>query len=139
MRSDDSLADHAQLDIHEVAQRLTISRDPELHPSAHSRLIETLQQLGLGPIHLIGHDVSMMVGYAYASAFPREVKRLVLMEAGLPALGLEKPHVADKYPRMYYPPLFEAPNGLAEAFSARREKMLVSHSIRQQAYDTEAI
>ena len=40
MRADDVLADQAQVDIHEVAQRITVFRDPELHPSAHSRLAE---------------------------------------------------------------------------------------------------
>ncbi len=76
---------------------------------------QLVKQLGLGPINLISHDVGMMVGYAYAAAFPKDVKRLVLMEAALPGLGLEKLYDADKYPRMYHLPLFEAPNGLAEA------------------------
>ena len=61
---------------------------------------ELIHQLGLGPINLVSHDVGMMVGYAYASAYPSEVKRLVLMEAALPGLGLEKLYAADKYPRM---------------------------------------
>jgi hypothetical protein len=51
MRSDDALADHAQIDIHEVAQRITVFRDPELHPSAHSRLMEMFAEVGI-PIHL---------------------------------------------------------------------------------------
>ena len=68
---------------------------------------QLVHQLGLGPINLVSHDVGMMVGYAYASAYPSEVKRLVLMEAALPGLGLEKLYDADKYPRMYHLPLFE--------------------------------
>ena len=51
MRSDDVLADRAQLDIHEVAERITIFRDPELHPSAHTRLVEMFKEVGI-PIHL---------------------------------------------------------------------------------------
>ena len=47
---------------------------------------QLVKQLGLGPINLISHDVGMMVGYAYAAAFPKDVKRLVLMEAALPGL-----------------------------------------------------
>ncbi len=96
------------------------------------RLVEHLQ---LGPINLVGHDVGMMVGYAYAATFPGEVRRLVLMEAALPGLGLEALYDAIRYPRMYHLPLFDAPNGLAEALIAGREKMFVSHFMRQQTYD----
>ncbi len=100
---------------------------------------QLVHQLKLGSIHLVSHDVGMMVGYAYASAYPSEVKRLVLMEAALPGLGLEKLYDADKYPRMYHLPLFEAPNGLAEALITGREKMFVRHFMRQQAYNTAAL
>ena len=100
---------------------------------------QLIQQLGLGPINLVSHDVGMMVGYAYASMYPSEVKRLVLMEAALPGFGLEKLYDADRYPRMYHLPLFEAPNGLAEALIAGREKMFVRHFMRQQAYNTAAL
>jgi pimeloyl-ACP methyl ester carboxylesterase len=97
---------------------------------------QLVHQLGLGPINLVGHDVGMMVAYAYASIFPSAVKRLVLMEAALPGLGLEKLYDANKYPRMYHLSLFEAPNGLAEALITGREGMFVRHFMRQQAYDT---
>ena len=40
MRADDPLAANNQLDIHEVAPRIKILRNPELHPAAHSRLVE---------------------------------------------------------------------------------------------------
>ena len=91
--------------------------------------------LRLGPINLVSHDVGMMVGYAYACAYPAQVRRLVLMEAALPGLGLEALYDAIKYPRMYHLPLFDAPNGLAEALITGREKMFVSHFMRQQTYD----
>ena len=63
---------------------------------------------------------------------------MVLMEAALPGLGLEKLYDVDKSPRMYHLPLFEAPNGLAEALITGREKMFVRHFMRQQAYNTAA-
>ncbi len=96
------------------------------------RLVEHLR---LGAINLVSHDVGMMVGYAYACAYPTQVRRLVLMEAALPGLGLEALYDAIRYPRMYHLPLFDAPNGLAEALIAGREKMFVSHFMRQQTYD----
>ena len=96
---------------------------------------ELVRHLGLGPVNLVAHDVGMMVGYAYACAYPAEVRRLVLMEATLPGLGLEELYDAAKYPRMYHLPLFEAPNGLAEALITGRERMFVEHFMRQQTYD----
>ncbi len=98
-----------------------------------------VRQLGFERIHLVSHDVGMMVGYAYACAYPETVRRLVLMEAALPGLGLEEMYDAAKYPRMYHLPLFEAPNGLAEALIAGRERMFVDHFMRQQAYAEDAI
>ena len=38
-------------------------------------------------IRLVGHDIGLMVAYAYAAQYPDEVERLVLMEAFLPGVG----------------------------------------------------
>src|SRR3978361_171401 len=38
-------------------------------------------------IRLVGHDIGLMVAYAYAAQYPGEVDRLVLMEAFLPGVG----------------------------------------------------
>ena len=80
-----------------------------------------------------------MVAYAYASLYPAEVRRLALTEAALAGLGLEDLFDAAKHPRMFHLPLFEAPNGLAEALIAGRERLFVAHMMRQQAYDTTAL
>ena len=99
-----------------------------------SDIHELVNQLDLGPVNLVAHDVGMMVGYAYACAYPDEVRRLVLMEAALPGLGLEDLYDAAKYPRMYHLPLFDAPNSLAESLISGREQMFVDHFMRQQTY-----
>ena len=108
-------------------------------PTVAEDVHQLVHHLGLGPINPFSHDVGMMVGHAYACAYSSEVKRLMLMEAALPELGLEKLYDADKYPRMYHLPLLEAPNGLAEALIAGREAMFVRHFLRQQAYNTAAL
>ena len=100
---------------------------------------QLVQLLGLRPVNVVGHDVGMMVAYAYASLYPAEVKRLALMEAALAGFGLEALYDAAKTPRMFHLPLFEAPNGLAEALITGREKLFVSHMMRQQAYNTTAL
>jgi pimeloyl-ACP methyl ester carboxylesterase len=38
-------------------------------------------------IRLVGHDIGLMVAYAYAAQYPDEVDRIVLMEAFLPGVG----------------------------------------------------
>jgi pimeloyl-ACP methyl ester carboxylesterase len=38
-------------------------------------------------IRLVGHDIGLMVAYAYAAQYPDAVDRLVLMEAFLPGVG----------------------------------------------------
>jgi pimeloyl-ACP methyl ester carboxylesterase len=38
-------------------------------------------------IRLVGHDIGLMVAYAYAAQYPGEVDRVVLMEAFLPGVG----------------------------------------------------
>jgi pimeloyl-ACP methyl ester carboxylesterase len=43
--------------------------------------------LGFEQIGLAGHDIGLMVAYAYAAQYPAQVKRLVLMDAFLPGVG----------------------------------------------------
>jgi len=43
--------------------------------------------LGHSPIAIAGHDIGLMVAYAYAAQFPREVTRIALMDAFLPGVG----------------------------------------------------
>jgi DNA-binding transcriptional LysR family regulator len=47
MRTDDVLAERAQLDIREIAARITVFRDPEQYPSAHARLVEMFTEAGV--------------------------------------------------------------------------------------------
>jgi pimeloyl-ACP methyl ester carboxylesterase len=46
-----------------------------------------VKSLGYSKIRLVGHDIGLMVAYAYAAQYPDEVERLVLMEAFLPGVG----------------------------------------------------
>ncbi len=46
-----------------------------------------LQALKIDRIRLVGHDIGLMVAYAYAAQYPAEVERLVLMDAFLPGVG----------------------------------------------------
>ena len=46
-----------------------------------------MDSLGDKRIELVGHDIGLMVAYAYAAQYPDEVERIVLMDAFLPGVG----------------------------------------------------
>ena len=46
-----------------------------------------MNDLGYKRVALVGHDIGLMVAYAYAAQYPTEVKRIVLMDAFLPGVG----------------------------------------------------
>ena len=46
-----------------------------------------VKSLNYDRIRLVGHDIGLMVAYAYAAQYPSEIDRLVLMEAFLPGVG----------------------------------------------------
>jgi pimeloyl-ACP methyl ester carboxylesterase len=47
---------------------------------------ELVKKLGFNNINLAGHDIGLMVAYAYAAQFPAEVKKVALMDALLPGI-----------------------------------------------------
>ena len=48
---------------------------------------ELVKSLGFQKIDLAGHDIGLMVAYAYAAQYPNEVEKLALLEAPIPGIG----------------------------------------------------
>jgi len=48
---------------------------------------DLMTSLGFKRASVVGHDIGLMVAYAYAAQFPQETERLVLMDAFLPGIG----------------------------------------------------
>jgi pimeloyl-ACP methyl ester carboxylesterase len=48
---------------------------------------ELVHQLGFQNEAIVGHDIGLMVAYAYAAQYPKEVNKIVLMDAFLPGVG----------------------------------------------------
>lgn len=48
---------------------------------------ELVKSLGYRQINLVGHDIGLMVAYAYAAQYPNEVEKLALLEAPIPGIG----------------------------------------------------
>ena len=55
--------------------------------SAAVRIHELVKSLGVQKAEVVGHDIGLMVAYAYAAQFPTEVTKLVLMDAFLPGVA----------------------------------------------------
>lgn len=55
--------------------------------SAAVRIHDLAKSLGVQKAEVVGHDIGLMVAYAYAAQFPAEVTKLVLMDAFLPGVN----------------------------------------------------
>ena len=55
--------------------------------SAAIRIHDLTKSLGIQNAEVVGHDIGLMVAYAYAAQFPTEVTKLVLMDAFLPGVS----------------------------------------------------
>lgn len=58
---------------------------------------DLVKSLGYQKINLVGHDIGLMVAYAYAAQYPNEVEKLALLEAPIPGIG-------DIWPKIYTTP-----------------------------------
>jgi pimeloyl-ACP methyl ester carboxylesterase len=55
--------------------------------TAAIRIHDLARSLGIQKAEVVGHDIGLMVAYAYAAQFPDEVSKLVLMDAFLPGVA----------------------------------------------------
>ena len=51
-----------------------------------SRIHQLVRSLGVEKARVVGHDIGLMVAYAYATQFPAETEKLVVMDAFLPGV-----------------------------------------------------
>jgi pimeloyl-ACP methyl ester carboxylesterase len=54
--------------------------------TAAIRIHALARSLGVEKAEVVGHDIGLMVAYAYAAQFPTEVQKLVVMDAFLPGV-----------------------------------------------------
>jgi len=64
-----------------------IPRDGSDMKTAAVRIHALVKSLGVEKARVVGHDIGLMVAYAYAAQFPAEVEKLVLMDAFLPGVA----------------------------------------------------
>jgi pimeloyl-ACP methyl ester carboxylesterase len=64
----------------------SIPSDGESLKTAAIQIHELVRSLGISKARVVGHDIGLMVAYAYAAQFPSEVEKLVVMDAFLPGV-----------------------------------------------------
>ena len=55
--------------------------------TAAIRIHELAKKLGVTKARVVGHDIGLMVAYAYAAQFPSETEKLIVMDAFLPGVA----------------------------------------------------
>ena len=90
--------------------------------TAAYRVHALVRSLGVEKARVVGHDIGLMVAYAYAALFPAEVEKLVVMDAFLPGVvGWEA--VYDD-PRLWH---FRFTGPTPEALVRGRERTYLEH------------
>jgi DNA-binding transcriptional LysR family regulator len=84
MRTDDALARTPEVSISNLSANLKIFRDPEIHPTAHDRLVEMLMEAGIDPeascLAATPADIQWMVRAGYGVAL---VDQRTVLDSGL--------------------------------------------------------
>ena len=86
------------------------------------RIHALAKALGVSKARVVGHDIGLMVAYAYAAQFPSETERLVLMDAFLP--GVEGWEAVYNSPAIWH---FRFYGPTPEALVKGRERTFFEH------------
>jgi pimeloyl-ACP methyl ester carboxylesterase len=97
---------------------------------------QLVQQLGYQRIFLVGHDIGLMVAYAYAAAHPVDVRRLVLLDAPIPGTKVFDEFVSSERAWHF---AFHSVQNLPESLVAGRERTYLTEGFyRAQSYNPAA-
>ena len=86
------------------------------------RVHAAVRSLGFSKVRVVGHDIGLMVAYAYAAMYPQEVEKLVLMDAFLP--GVDGWEAVYNNPGIWH---FRFYGATPEALVAGRERTYFEH------------
>ncbi len=90
--------------------------------SAAIRIHALARSLGVEHARVVGHDIGLMVAYAYAAQFPAETDKLVLMDAFLP--GVKDWEIVFDNPKIWH---FRFNGPTPEALVRGRERIYFEH------------
>jgi pimeloyl-ACP methyl ester carboxylesterase len=86
--------------------------------SAATTIHALARKLGIEKARVVGHDIGLMVAYAYAAQFPSETEKLIVMDAFLP--GVEGGDAVYNNPNLWH---FRFHGPTPEALVRGRERM----------------
>jgi pimeloyl-ACP methyl ester carboxylesterase len=98
--------------------------------TAAVRMHALVQSLGITKARVVGHDIGLMVAYAYTAQFPAEVEKLVVMDAFIP--GVDGWELAYNDPHTWH---FRFSGPTPEALVQGREKIYFSYFWNDLAAD----
>jgi pimeloyl-ACP methyl ester carboxylesterase len=98
--------------------------------TAAIRVHALAKSLGITKVRVVGHDIGLMVAYAYAAHFPAEVEKLVVMDVFLP--GVEGWELAYNSANMWH---FRFHGLTPEALVKGREKIYFAYFWNDLAAD----
>jgi pimeloyl-ACP methyl ester carboxylesterase len=99
------------------------------------RLVREALGIG-GPLVMIGHDIGLMVAYAYAAEYRDEVSHLVVMDAPLPGTAVFDRLRAD--PRVWHF-AFHSVRDVPEMLVAGRERQYLQAFFQPRLFDPSAV
>src|SRR5882762_685779 len=98
--------------------------------TAAMRIHGLARKLGIEKARVVGHDIGLMVAYAYAAQFPGETEKLVVMDAFLP--GVEGGDAVYNNPNLWH---FRFHGSTPEALVKGRERMYFDYYWNEFAAD----
>lgn len=104
--------------------------------TAARQIRSLVKSLGYEKIDLVGHDIGLMVAYAYAAQYPNEVQKLALLEAPIPGIG-------DVWSQIYNDPRLWHFHFVDSAFSLPlvkgRERIFLDHFWEEMTPNSKAM
>lgn len=98
---------------------------------------QLVRRLGHERVFLAGHDLGGGVAYAYAAAYPEEVRRLAILEIVLAGFGFEELLRVSREQRIWHVPFHLAPD-VPEALITGRERTYLTWFYKEYSYDPAA-
>jgi pimeloyl-ACP methyl ester carboxylesterase len=72
-------------------------------------VVALIDEIGGGPVHLVGHDLGAAVSWALAARYPDKVRSLTAVSVGHPLAFLRAAFTSEQARRSYYMALFQIP------------------------------
>jgi pimeloyl-ACP methyl ester carboxylesterase len=108
--------------------KFTMARDIHRLLSEHLEIVE--------PVAMVGHDIGLMVAYAYAQAYRNNISHLVVMDAPLPGTAVFDRLRSD--PRVWHFAFHNA-RDIAEMLVTGRERPYLQSFFNARVFDPSAI